>query len=37
MPRPKLADLVCATFDPQAGRKIQKRRPALVVTSTEYN
>ncbi|KRK88667.1 type II toxin-antitoxin system PemK/MazF family toxin [Lentilactobacillus sunkii] len=34
---PEQADLIWATFDPQAGREIQKRRPALVVSSTEYN
>nr|WP_252893218.1 type II toxin-antitoxin system PemK/MazF family toxin [Lentilactobacillus otakiensis] len=34
---PEQADLIWATFDPQEGREIQKRRPALVVSSTEYN
>ncbi|GHP13821.1 hypothetical protein YK48G_12460 [Lentilactobacillus fungorum] len=34
---PEQGDIIWATFDPQDGREITKRRPALVVSSTEYN
>lgn len=34
---PQQGDIVSITFDPQRGREIKKRRPALVVSSTAYN
>ncbi|MEX2804835.1 type II toxin-antitoxin system PemK/MazF family toxin [Streptococcus sp. H31] len=33
---PKKQDLVWIDFDPAAGREIQKRRPALVISSQNY-
>ncbi|MCE3255141.1 MAG: mazF [Rickettsiaceae bacterium] len=30
-------DIVWIDFDPQSGREIQKRRPALVISSGSYN
>lgn len=33
----KQGDLVLVTFDPSKGSEIQKRRPALVLSRTEYN
>ena len=39
MPRyvPEKGDFVILTFDPQAGREQQGRRPALVVSNTLFN
>lgn len=34
---PEQGDIIWLTFDPQEGREIAKRRPALVVSSTPYN
>ena len=34
---PRAGDIVWIDFDPQAGRKQAKRRPALVVTEQSYN
>ncbi|WP_225425034.1 type II toxin-antitoxin system PemK/MazF family toxin [Lentilactobacillus parafarraginis] len=34
---PEQGDIVYVTFDPQSGREIKKRRPALVVSATPYN
>lgn len=34
---PKKGDIVWIDFDPQAGREIQKRRPALVISPYSYN
>jgi len=34
---PQQRDLVYVTFDPSVGREIQKRRPAIVISSTEFN
>jgi mRNA interferase MazF len=34
---PRKADIVWLDFEPQMGREINKRRPALVISSTEYN
>ncbi|EMC26773.1 transcriptional regulator [Streptococcus mutans ST1] len=33
---PQKQDLVWLDFDPSAGREIQKRRPALVISSQAY-
>jgi mRNA interferase MazF len=34
---PDRGDLIWLAFDPQAGREIQKTRPALVLTPASYN
>jgi mRNA interferase MazF len=34
---PEAGDLVWVNFDPQAGREQAKNRPALVITSSEFN
>lgn len=34
---PRQGDISTITFDPQEGREIKKRRPALVMSSTAYN
>ncbi len=34
---PKRGDVVWLHFDPQKGKEIQKRRPAVVVSPKEYN
>lgn len=34
---PKQADFVVVTFDPQAGHEQKGRRPALVISKTEFN
>jgi mRNA interferase MazF len=34
---PQAGDLVWINFDPQAGREQAKNRPALVVTSSDFN
>jgi len=34
---PRAGDIVWLNFDPQAGRKQAKRRPALVITDQSYN
>lgn len=34
---PKKGDIVWLDFDPSAGMEIQKRRPALVVSQTQFN
>jgi len=34
---PNRGDLIWLSFDPQAGREIQKTRPALVLSPLEYN
>lgn len=34
---PKQGDLVWINFNPSAGREIQKKRPALVISSDAYN
>lgn len=34
---PKQMDIISIDFNPSAGREIRKRRPAIVVSSTEYN
>lgn len=34
---PEAGDLVWIDFDPQKGNEIQKRRPALVISSALYN
>lgn len=34
---PKKQDIIWIDFDPSAGREIQKRRPALVISSDNYN
>jgi mRNA interferase MazF len=34
---PKAGDIIWLDFDPQAGRKQAKRRPALLVTDQSYN
>lgn len=33
---PHKGDIVSASFDPSAGKEIQKRRPALVVSNAQY-
>ncbi|WP_203634171.1 type II toxin-antitoxin system PemK/MazF family toxin [Lacticaseibacillus suibinensis] len=33
---PRKGDIVSASFDPSAGKEIQKRRPALVISNTKY-
>ena len=35
--KPVQGDLVFLDFDPSTGMEIQKRRPAVVLTNTEYN
>ena len=37
MKAPDRGDLIWLAFDPQAGREIQKTRPALVLTPASYN
>ncbi|PQC28214.1 type II toxin-antitoxin system PemK/MazF family toxin [Enterococcus mundtii] len=34
---PKQGDIITINFNPSAGREIQKRRPALVVSTDNYN
>jgi len=34
---PKQGDIVWIDFDPTRGHEIKKRRPALVISSNEYN
>ncbi|AKP67812.1 type II toxin-antitoxin system PemK/MazF family toxin [Companilactobacillus ginsenosidimutans] len=34
---PQQGDLVYINFDPSVGREIRKRRPGLVISSTEFN
>ena len=34
---PARGDIVSISFDPQMGREIQKTRPALVISTNEYN
>lgn len=34
---PEVGDVVWIDFDPQEGNEIQKRRPALVISSLLYN
>lgn len=34
---PEAGDVVWIDFDPQSGNEIQKRRPALVISSQIYN
>lgn len=34
---PQKQDIIWLDFDPSAGREIQKRRPALVISSDNYN
>lgn len=34
---PKRGDIVVINFDPSIGRKIQKKRPGIVISSDEYN
>jgi mRNA interferase MazF len=34
---PRAGDIIWLDFDPQAGRKQAKRRPALVITERSYN
>jgi len=34
---PKRGDVVWLHFDPQKGKEIQKRRPALTISPKEYN
>jgi len=34
---PKQKDIIWVDFDPQRGREIKKRRPALVLSSNLYN
>src|ERR1700722_11987633 len=34
---PKQADIIWLEFDPQKGKEIQKRRPALTITPQAYN
>jgi mRNA interferase MazF len=34
---PKLGDIISINFDPQAGREQSGRRPAIVLSSLEYN
>lgn len=34
---PKQGDIVWINFNPSVGREIQKKRPALVISSTAYN
>ncbi|WP_366522824.1 type II toxin-antitoxin system PemK/MazF family toxin [uncultured Planococcus sp.] len=34
---PAQGDLVYLNFDPSTGMEIQKRRPAIVLSNTEYN
>jgi mRNA interferase MazF len=37
MMTPDAGDIVILNFDPQAGREIQKRRPALVLSPKAFN
>ena len=37
MKAPDRGDLIWLAFDPQAGREIQKTRPALVLSPASYN
>ncbi|MFD0896839.1 type II toxin-antitoxin system PemK/MazF family toxin [Loigolactobacillus binensis] len=34
---PKQKDIIWVNFDPQRGREIKKRRPALILSSNTYN
>lgn len=34
---PKQGDIIWVKFDPSVGREIQKKRPALVLSSNNYN
>ncbi len=34
---PQAGDIVWLDFEPQAGKEIQKTRPALIISSKEYN
>lgn len=34
---PKQGDMVWINFNPSAGREIRKKRPALVISSNDYN
>ncbi|WP_369904133.1 type II toxin-antitoxin system PemK/MazF family toxin [Enterococcus faecium] len=34
---PKQGDIITINFNPSTGRVIQKRRPALVVSTNNYN
>ncbi|MFL2105435.1 type II toxin-antitoxin system PemK/MazF family toxin [Desemzia sp. FAM 23991] len=34
---PKQGDIIWLNFNPSAGREIQKKRPALVISSNAYN
>lgn len=34
---PERGDVIWLEFDPQRGKEIQKRRPALVISPLEYN
>lgn len=34
---PKLGDIVWINFNPSIGKEIQKKRPAIVVSSNDYN
>lgn len=37
MYKPKQRDIIIIDFDPSKGHEIQKRRPALVMSSDDYN
>lgn len=34
---PKQKDIIWINFDPQRGREIKKRRPALILSGNDYN
>jgi len=34
---PEYGDIIWLDFDPQKGREMQKRRPALILSPTSYN
>jgi mRNA interferase MazF len=34
---PQKGDIIWIDFDPSSGKEIQKRRPALVLSSSDYN
>ena len=34
---PKKGDIVWINFDPSAGKEIQKQRPGLVISRTDFN
>ena len=37
MKAPRRGDMIMLDFDPQAGHEQQKRRPALVISDTQFN